>query len=288
MNPMRRRDLLIGSAAAAAATALAQNAGQPVKRKGRIKQSAMLVNFDAKLSFDQMCRITADAGCVGMDLIPPQDWPTLKKYGLIPTTAPRIAGISREDGIIQDSERARMEPLLRETIDTCAAGGARNMIVIGGMKHGKTYEQGADIVVDILNKVKSHAEDKNVNMVLEIMNSRIDRPDQVFDHMDWGINVIKRINSPRVRILFDIYHVQVMDGDLAHHIRDDIQYIGHFHTGGSPGRHEIGDNQEINYHFLAQVIADTGYDGYVAHEYELSPGHDSAVELNKAVALMDV
>src|ERR1019366_7347421 len=159
MTPMRRRDLLIGSAAAAAATALAQNAGQPVKRKGRIKQSAMLVNFDSKLSFDQMCRIAADAGCVGMDLIPPQDWPTVRKYGLIPTTAPRIKGITREDGIIQDAQRSLIEPLLHETIDICAEAGVGNMIIVGGQKRGKSSEQGADIVVDILNRVKGHAED---------------------------------------------------------------------------------------------------------------------------------
>ena len=286
MIAMRRRDLLIGSAAVAG-LAYAQNS-QPAKRKGRIKQSAMLVNFDPKLSFDQMCRIAADAGCVGMDLIPPQDWPTMKKYGLVPTTAPRISGISREDGMIQDGQAGRMVSLLNETIDTCAANNVRNMIAVGGQKRGKSYTQGADIVVDIMNKVKAHAEDKGVNIAIEIMNSRVDRPDQVFDHMAWGIDVIKRVNSPRVKILFDIYHVQVMDGDLAHHIKDDIQYIAHFHTGGCPGRHEIDNTQEINYHYLAQVILDTGYDGYVAHEYELTPGHDSATELNKAVALMDV
>jgi hydroxypyruvate isomerase len=128
---------------------------------------------------------------------------------------------------------------------------------------------------------------------MEIMNSKfedaaIGRKDQICDHVAFGVEVCKRVNSPRVKLLFDIYHVQIMDGDLAHNIRDNFQYLAHFHTGGVPNRHEIDDTQEINYRFIAKTIADLGFTGYIAHEYRPSPGRDPIQSLAQAVELMDV
>jgi len=110
----------------------------------------------------------------------------------------------------------------------------------------------------------------------------------MFDHIGWGVDVVKRVNSPRIKILFDIYHAQIMDGDIVRNIRDYFQWIGHFHTGGNPGRHEIDDTQELNYRFIARSIADLGYSGYIAHEYSPAQGRDPIASLNQAIGIFTV
>ena len=121
--------------------------------------------------------------------------------------------------------------------------------------------EGADNCVAFLNKVKAHAEDKDVTICMEYLNSKVNHKDYMFDHIAWGVDVMKRVNSPRVKILYDIYHAQIMDGDIVRNIRDHFQWIGHFHTGGNPGRHDIDETQELNYRFIMQAIADLGYTG---------------------------
>ena len=123
--------------------------------------------------------------------------------------------------------------------------------------------EGADNCVAFLNRVKAQAEDKGVTICMEYLNSKVNHKDYMFDHFSWGVDVMKRVNSPRVKILFDIYHAQIMDGDIVRNIRDHFQWIGHFHTGGNPGRHEIDDTQELNYRFVMQAIADLGFTGFV-------------------------
>ena len=137
------------------------------------------------------------------------------------------------------------------------------------------------------NRVKAHAEDKQVTICMEYLNSKVNHKDYMFDHIAWGVDVMKRVNSPRVKILYDIYHAQIMDGDIVRNIRDNFQWIGHFHTGGNPGRHEIDDTQELNYRFIMKAIADLGYTGFVSHEYSPSQGHDPIVELEKAIEICD-
>jgi hydroxypyruvate isomerase len=257
-----------------------------------MKQSAMAVNFSPGTSMDDMCRAAVRAGCQGFDLAEPTDWPTLRKYGLIPSTAPRN-GYTVEDGIIRKEFHTRLEPLMHQTIDLCASNGVPNMIAVGGRRRGISYEEGADIIVAYLNRFKAHAEEKGVTICLEVMNSRLTpdtlgRRDQICDHLAWGVNVCKRINSPRVKLLFDIYHVQIMDGDICRNIQQNIQWIGHFHTGGVPGRTEIDGTQELNYRFIAKTIADLGYTGYVAHEYHPAPGRDPLQSLTRAVEIITV
>ena len=148
--------------------------------------------------------------------------------------------------------------------------------------------EGADHCVEFLNRIKSHAEDKGVTVCMEYLNSKVNHKDYMFDHIAWGVDVMKRVNSPRVKILYDIYHAQIMDGDIVRSIRDHFQWIGHFHTGGNPGRHEIDDTQELNYHFIAQAIADLNYTGYVAHEYSPAAGHAAIASLTQAMKIMQV
>ena len=294
---MQRRTFLATVAAGVAASqvsSLGAGQAQPkVTRKGRIKQSLFRNVFgNPNMSFDDQCRIAADLGCAGFDLIAPQDWPTLKKYGLIPAMAPANP-VTFQDGLIRKELHAELERGMREAIDGCAAGGCPNIITVGGQRRGMPLAEGADNCVAFFNRIKSHAEDKGVTICLENMNSRypdnvLGRPDQICDHVGWGFEVCKRVNSPRVKMLFDIYHAQVMDGNLCATIADNFQWIGHFHTAGVPGRHELDETQEINYRFVAKTIADLGFSGYVAHEYRPSPGRDPMESLRQALDVMDV
>jgi hydroxypyruvate isomerase len=301
MSAMNRRDFLatslgagVSGSAAAVLSEVSAVAQKPsaVSPTGRLKQSAMLVNFKPGTPLDEICRIAAGAGCQALDLIPPKDWPILRKYGLAPSTCPRDV-MTIEDGMIRKEVQDNVEKSMHSLIDLSAANGCRNMIAVGGQRRGISYEEGADICVAFLNRLKAHAEDKGINICLEIMNSKLAPPalgrlDQVCDHVAWGVQVCRRVNSPRVKLLFDIYHVQIMDGDICRNIQENIQWIGHFHTGGVPGRHEIDDTQEINYHFVAKTIADLGFTGYIAHEYTLGLGRDAAQSLKQAVTTMTV
>jgi hydroxypyruvate isomerase len=145
--------------------------------------------------------------------------------------------------------------------------------------------EGADNCVLWLNKLKAHAEDKGITICMEYLNSKVNHKDYMFDHIAWGVDVMKRVNSPRVKILYDIYHAQIMDGDIVRNIRDHFQWIGHFHTGGNPGRHEIDDTQELNYRFVAQAIAELGYTGYIGHEYSPAQGRDYVASLKQAMEI---
>ena len=239
------------------------------------------------MSLEDTCREAARQGCKGYDLIGPADWPLLKKYSLIPTMYPGSGG-TIPDALNRTENHERLEKTMHAALDEAAANGVPNIITFSGNRRGMADAEGADHCVAFLNRVKAHAEDKGVTICMEYLNSKVNHKDYMFDHYYWGVDVMKRVNSPRVKILFDIYHAQIMDGDIVRNIRDNIQWIGHFHTGGNPGRHEIDESQELNYRFVAQAIADLNYTGYVAHEYSPAAGHDPAQSLNRAMEIFDV
>jgi hydroxypyruvate isomerase len=163
-----------------------------------------------------------------------------------------------------------------------------NIITFSGNRRGMADAEGADNCVAFLNKVKAHAEDKKIVICIEYLNSKVNHKDYMFDHIAWGVDVMKRVNSPAVKILYDIYHAQIMDGDIVRNIRDNFQWIGHFHTGGNPGRHEIDDTQELNYRFVAKAIADLNYTGYIGHEYSPAQGRDPVASLKQAMEIFTV
>ena len=233
-----------------------------------------------------MCRESARIGIFGFDLIDPQDWPILKKYSLVPTMLPGPYGGTIPDGINTRANHARLETSIREGINLAAAAGCPNVITLSGSRRGMPDQEGADNCVRFLDKVKAQAEDKSVTICLELLNSKVNHPDYMCDHTAWGVAVMQRVNSPRVKLLYDIYHMQIMEGDVVRTIRNNIEYIAHFHTGGNPGRHEIDQTQELNYHFIAQSIADLGFTGVVAHEY--TPVRDPLTSLSQAVDIFTV
>jgi hydroxypyruvate isomerase len=288
----RRSFLATLAGSAAVASADAQPAARA--RKGRIKQALMRFAFGPapKLTFDDMCREAARLGYVGFDLAGPPDWPTLEKHGLICTMAPAM-GVTIRDGLIRPELHQAIERSMHEEIDLCAARKFPNIITVGGERRGIGYEEGKEHCAALLNRVKSHAEDKGITICIEVVNSKYKDPeygraDAIFDRLAWGADVCRRVNSPRVKMLFDIYHVQIMEGDVCANIREYFPLIGHFHTAGVPGRHEIDETQELNYRFVAQTIADLGFSGYVAHEYRPTPGRDPLESLRRTVEVMDV
>jgi hydroxypyruvate isomerase len=286
---MRRRDFVTAAALAGAATSASTVVAQT---KGRLKQSVTGFPFDSTMPFEDRCRIAAQLGCVGYDLVAAKDWPTLKKYGLIPTMAPP-GGVTMEDGIIHKEAHEKSLAALGASIDECAAGGCPNVITVGGQRRGMSNAEGADNAVALLNRIKARAEDKGVTVCMEVMNSKLQDPglgrkDQICDHLNWAVEVCSRVNSPRVKVLCDIYHLQIMDGDVCRNIQQNFQWIAHFHTGGIPNRHEIDDTQELNYRFVAKTIADLGYTGYIAHEFRPSPGRDPIQSLKQAIEIITV
>jgi hydroxypyruvate isomerase len=234
------------------------------------------------------CREAARLGIQGFDLIEPADWPLLKKYGLVPSMYPLGPGGTITNALNRTENHDRLEKSLHAAIDEAAANAVPNIITFSGNRAGMDDRLGADHSVQFLDKIKAHAEDKSITICMELLNSKVNHKDYMFDHMAWGVDVVQRVNSPRVKILYDIYHAQIMDGDIVRNIRDNFQWIGHFHTGGNPGRHEIDETQELNYRFIARSIADLGFAGFISHEYSPSPGHNAIRELERAIDICSV
>jgi hydroxypyruvate isomerase len=277
---MRRRDFVTALAAVPIAV-------EAQERKGRLKQCVTQGVFARGMSFEDTCREAAKLGIVGYDLRGPADWPILKKYGLIPTMYPPGPGGTIPDALNRVENHDRLEKAMHAALDESAAHGVPNIITFSGNRNGMADAEGADHCVRFLNKVKAHAEDKGVTICMELLNSKVNHKDYMCDHTAWGVEVMKRVGSPRVKLLYDIYHLQIMEGDICRTIQDNFQYLGHFHTGGNPGRHEIDDTQELNYRFVAKTIAALGFSGYVAHEYSPAQGRDAIQSLKQAMEIMD-
>jgi hydroxypyruvate isomerase len=284
---MQRRDFMF-TLAARATTVVAQAPGpQAIRRKGRLKQAVTRGVFADDMSLEDCCREAARLGCVGFDLIGPAEWPVLKKHGLVPSMYPPGPGGTIPDALNRIENHGRIEKSLRAAIDEAAANRVPNVITFSGNRRGMDDRVGADNCVAFLNRVKAQAEDKGVTICLELLNSKVNHKDYMFDHILWGVNVVSRVNSPRVKILYDIYHAQIMDGDIVRTIRDHFQWIGHFHTGGNPGRQDIDESQELNYRYIAQTIVDLKFTGYFAHEYTPAERHDPIATLDRAIEICD-
>jgi hydroxypyruvate isomerase len=294
---MKRRTFLsaLAGATAAGTTAAAAQVADTTRivRKGRLKQACFSRNFGPNPpSIEVMCKEAVRLGAAGMDFFPQEQWPTIKKFGLVPSGA-NGGGITVENGIIRKQMHDDLQKSLEQLIDQCALNGCPDALIVGGQRKGMSYSEGADNAVAFLNRVKDHAEAKGVTLCMEIMNTKYEDPkigriDQICSHLDWAVDVCTRVNSPRVKILFDIYHAQIMDGNIIANIKSTFPFIGHFHTGGVPGRNEIDETQELNYKFILTTIADLGFTGYVAHEYDPAPGRDPILSLEKVIAVADV
>ncbi|MBM3783491.1 MAG: TIM barrel protein [Acidobacteria bacterium] len=250
----------------AASSLLANASASGAPNRGRLKQGVCGGVFrGSNLSFEDQCRALAEMGAVCYDLQGPDKFPIMKKYGIVPSMVPGSSQLA--NGINDKSLHAEIVKRTHELIDVSAAAGAPALIILSGNRRGKSDEEGIANSVECLNQLKKHAEDKNIMLCMELLNSKVNHPDYQCDRTTWGVEVCKRVNSPNVKLLYDIYHMQIMEGDIIRTIGDNWQWIGHFHTAGNPGRNELSVDQEINYKGVAKFIADKGYKGYISHEY---------------------
>jgi hydroxypyruvate isomerase len=276
----RRTALQTAASAALAAAASGKEAGHA----GRLKQSVARWCYQ-KISLDELAKAGAEMGLSAIDLVSDhEEWPVLQKYGLVPTVTPGAGDIKNAWNRKEDHDKLEKE--MRANIERAAAAKGPNVITFSGNRRGMADDVGQQNCIIGLNRVKKMAEDSGVTICLELLNSKIDHHDYMCDHTAWGVGVIKAVDSPRVKLLYDIYHMQIMEGDVIRTIRDNIQYIAHFHTGGVPGRHELDDTQELQWRTVAKAIADLNYQGYFAHEFV--PTKDPLTSLKSAVELCTV
>ena len=283
---LSRRTLIRGAsviaAGAVAGPALARTEAAEIKRivnNGRINQSVSRWCY-RKLTLDQLCEAGAKMGLVGIDLLGPRDFPTLKKHGLICT-------MTSGGGSVNDKKRHEQAVSgMRSSIEANAEHGYPNVIAMAGNRNGIPDDVGIENAAEALKKVAGLAEKKKVNVCIEYLNSKVDHKGYMFDNMAWGVEVCKRVGSPNVKILYDIYHAQIMEGDIIRTIRTHKDVIGHYHTGGNPGRNEIDETQELYYPAIMRAIVESGYTAYVAHEFV--PKRDPLTSLAQAVKICDV
>jgi hydroxypyruvate isomerase len=260
------------------------NAEEAAATKKRIKQSVCRWCYK-NMPIDDLCAAAAQMGLVGVDLLNPDEYEVLRRHGLICTMGYAGAGTIRE-ALNRTENHAAIEAALRTNIPLAAKAGVPNVISFSGNRKGMADDEGARNTIAGLNRVKKIAEDNGVTICIELLNSKVNHPDYMCDHTGWGVRVMEEVNSPNVKLLYDIYHMQIMEGDLIDTIQKNISWIGHFHTGGVPGRHELDETQEIQWASVMRAIAATEYKGYVAHEF--LPVHDPMTSLRAAVKLCDV
>ena len=282
-----RRSVLKGASGAMALASLAgvlegEEKVQP--RTKRIQQSACRWCYE-KIPLEDLCAYAAKIGMVGIDLLEPAEYEVPRRHGLICTMGYAGGGTIAE-ALNRTENHAAIEEGFRKNIPLAAKAGVPNVITFSGIRRGLSDEEGAHNTVIGLNRVKKIAEDHGITICLELLNSKVDHPDYMADHTAWAVRVMQEVNSPRVKLLYDIYHMQIMEGDLISTIRKNIQWIGHFHTGGVPGRHELDDRQEIQWDAVMRTIAEEGFKGYVAQEFV--PTRDPLTSLREAVDRCDV
>ncbi len=231
----------------------------------RIKQSLTwgMVNRTGLEPADAIKKM-AEIGYASIEMLPQEHWDLVHENGM--EIAIIVGHASLKDGLNKRENHDRIEDELIKNIDLAAQNRIPSLICFSGNRHGASDEEGIEVCAEGLARVAKAAEQKGVKLCTELLNSKVNHPAYQCDFTPWGVEVCKRVNSPAVKLLYDIYHMQIMEGDLIRTITDNIDYMAHFHTAGNPGRHNLDDEQEIYYPAVMRAIAETGYDGYVGHE----------------------
>jgi hydroxypyruvate isomerase len=251
--------------------------------KSRIRQSVCRWCFK-DVPLPELAAEAVGMGLVGIDIVEPEGWPTLKQRGLICTMTPSHA---IEVGLNDPANHESCLRKIRSAIEATAAAGFPNVICFSGNRQPNiSDQQGSENCAKALKQIIGLAEERNVTIHMELLNSKLNHPGYMCDRSDWGADLVSRVGSPRFKLLYDIYHMQVQEGDVIATIRKHGGAIGHYHTAGVPGRHEMDQHQELFYPAIMHAIADSGFSGIVAHEF--IPRHDPITSLRKAVATCDV
>lgn len=245
--------------------ALADDAPAQQALKGNIHHSVARWTFDF-LSLEELCQLSTELGITAIDLVGPEEWPVLQRYGLDSSMC-NGAELSLEDGWGDTRFHSALIERYLQHIDLVSQAGYTNLICFSGNARGMNPEQGLQNAETGLKQILAQAETKGVVLQMELFNSKIDHPDYLCDNSAWGIELCRRLDSPNFKLLYDIYHMQISEGDVIRTIRENHRFFGHYHTAGVPGRHEIDDTQELNYPAICRAIRDTGFQGYIAQEF---------------------
>jgi hydroxypyruvate isomerase len=290
MATITRRDALTRAAIAAGAAVLSPAALFAVEQTGRVVKNARLKQSVSRWPFNKIplpefCRAVADMGLTAIDLLEEPDWSVVRQYGLVCSMG-YAGGGSIADGLNVKANHDAIVRNFEKLIPRAAAAGVPNVITFFGNRRGMSDEDAISNSVEGLNRVKKIGEDHGVTICVELLNSKVDHKDYQGDRTAYGVEIVKAVASPRVKLLYDIYHMQIMEGDLIRTIRNNRDFIAHFHTGGVPGRNELDEKQEVNWRAVCQAIVDLGFPGYLAHEFR--PTRDPITSLRAAVAMCDV
>ncbi len=256
--------------------------------KGNIRHSVSRWTY-GELSIEELCQVVKTLGFSAIDLVGPGDWPVLKKYG-IDSSMCNGAELNLTDGWTDKKFHAQLIPRYLKHIDLVAEAGYTNLVCFSGNKRGISREAGLSNAVQGLKQILLHAEKRGVVLQMELFNSKVDHPDYMADNSAWGIALCKALGSQHFKLLYDIYHMQINEGDIIRTIRDNHVYFGHYQTAGVPGRHEIDESQELNYRAIARAIKDVGFTGYLGQEFIPTPPtlNGKIASLREAVAICDV
>jgi hydroxypyruvate isomerase len=301
-HPISRRTALqqigAGTALLAGAAALPQTMKALEKTPaapggGRIKQSVCQWCY-AKMPLEDLCAASAAMGLKSVELLQPADFPVVRKHGLIcamvsnPTVSAgdvKVGGIGKAWNRLEYHDA--LVPAYEAHLRATAEAGYPNLICFSGNREGMSEEQGLQNCVVGLRRILPLAEKLGVTLCMELLNSRVNHKDYMCDRTAWGVELCRRLNSPRFKLLYDIYHMQIMEGDVIATIRANHEFFAHYHTGGVPGRAEIDETQELNYPAIMRAIVETGYQGYVAQEF-IPKRPDPMDSLRQSVRICDV
>jgi len=283
------KNIMAGSAAIAAAPLLSSFSSKNKKEntlKGNINHSVCQWTYGF-LSVEELCKVANDIGIPAIDLMGPKDWPTLQKYNLYSSMCYVAAGSSLTSGWNDKNNHAKLIQDYLETFPLMVKAGYKDVICFSGSRNGMDDETGLKNCVEGLQKILPAAEKAGLTVHMELLNSKVDHKDYMCDKTPWGVELCKRLGTETFKLLYDIYHMQIDEGDVIRTIKDNHQYIGHYHTGGVPGRHEIDESQELFYPAIMRAIIATGYKGYVAQEF-IPAAQDKVASLRKAIQICDV
>jgi hydroxypyruvate isomerase len=294
-NQSRRvaiKNLVAGTAALGTANMLSSfTTSEEIKSttlKGNINHAVCRWCYGS-IELDEFCAAAKKMGISAIDLVGPKDWPTLQKHGLVSSMC-NGAEINLVDGWNDKKFHAQLIKNYTEMIPLVAKAGYKNLICFSGNRRGIDDETGWKNCAEGLKQIMPLAEKNNVIIVMELLNSKVNHKDYQCDKTAWGVELAKRVGSENFKLLYDIYHMQIDEGDVIHTIKDNHQYIAHYHTGGVPGRNEIDDSQELYYPAIMKAIVDTGFKGYVAQEFipARKTNEEKLVSLEKAIKICDV
>ncbi|WP_165070968.1 hydroxypyruvate isomerase family protein [Paludisphaera rhizosphaerae] len=267
-----------GAALGALPTARADSSRKSAA-EGRLKQSVCRWCYN-KIPLDELCSAAKRMGLVGIDLLGPNDFETVKKHGLVCTM---VSSHPLQDGLADPKFHDKCLQMMNAAIEATAKEGWKNVICFSGNRRGIDDKVGMDNCVKALKEITPVAEKAGIVLNMELLNSKVNHADYMCDNTKWGVELVKRVGSNNFKLLYDIYHMQIMEGDVIRTIEKDHAAFGHYHTGGNPGRHEIDETQELNYKAIAKAIADVKDDVFFAHEF--IPVRDPLTSLAEAVEL---